>query len=119
MLGARWSGIFDLASGYAVSLGFAFAILLLLYRFVPYVAPAWREAILSATFGALVLELGKTLFSVYTNRVANFEAVYGSVSSIIALLLWLYFAARVILVGAELIAVRREGSELPREPTSS
>ena len=54
--------------------------------------------------------MGKSAFVFYLNRVANLEAVYGSVSSIIVLLLWLYYSARVILLGAALIQVRREES---------
>jgi len=39
---------------------------------------------------------------------ANYNAVYGSVSSIIVLLIWLYFSARVVLFGAEVISVNRD-----------
>jgi membrane protein len=49
----------------------------------------------------------------YIDNVAHLEAVYGSVYSIIVLLLWLYFAARVLLLGSELIAVRREDPPMP------
>ena len=68
-------------------------------RLVPFEKPAWREVLPGALFAAVVFELGKTVFSIYIDTVANFEAVYGSVSSIIMLLLWLYFAAHVILFG--------------------
>jgi len=61
-----------------------------------------------AAVAALLFEAGKAMFVYYINNIAHLEAVYGSVSSIIVLLLWLYFSARVVLLGAELIAVRRE-----------
>lgn len=61
-----------------------------------------------AVFAALLLELGKTGFVSYIDNVAHLEAVYGSVSSIIVLLLWLYLSARLLLLGSEIIAVRRE-----------
>ena len=107
-LGNRLTRVLTFADGYLAGVVFTFLILTVLYRLVPFEKPAWREALPGALFAALVFELGKTVFSIYIDTVANFEAVYGSVSSIIMLLLWLYFAARVILFGAELIAVRRE-----------
>ncbi len=109
-LGNRLKRVLTFADGYVASVVFTFLVLVLLYRLVPFEKPAWREVLPGALFAAVVFELGKTVFSIYIDTVANFEAVYGSVSSIIMLLLWLYFAARVILFGAELIAVRRESA---------
>jgi len=47
------------------------------------------------------------LFVWYVETAADYSAVYGSVSSIIVLLIWLYFSARVVLFGAEVISVNR------------
>ena len=84
-------------------------------RLVPFEKPAWREVLPGALFAAVVFELGKTVFSIYIDTVANFEAVYGSVSSIIMLLLWLYFAAHVNTLWRELMAVRREDGARARD----
>ena len=75
---------------------------------MPYERLSWREILPGALFAAFLFELGKTGFVFYLDNVAHLEAVYGSVSSIIALLLWLYFSARVLLLGSEIIAVYRE-----------
>ena len=56
---------------------------------------------------AVLIETGKSLFVWYVETAANYSAVYGSVSSIIVLLIWLYFSARVVLFGAEVISVSR------------
>jgi hypothetical protein len=58
--------------------------------------------------------VGKTVFVFYIENVAHLEAVYGSVSSIIVLLPWLYFASRLLLLGSELVAVHQE--DLPPHP---
>jgi len=47
------------------------------------------------------------LFVWYIETAANYSAVYGSISSIIVLLIWLYFSARVVLFGAQVISVGR------------
>ena len=80
-------------------------MLVLLFKLVPYQRPAWREVLTGALVGAFLFEIGKSLFGIYVQNIAHLQAVYGSLSSIIVLLLWLYFSARVLLFGAELVAV--------------
>jgi membrane protein len=101
--------------GHLASFVFVFAIVLMLYAIVPYKRRPWRELLPGALVAALLFELGKALFVLYLENVGSLEAVYGSLTSVIVLLLWLYFSARVLLFGAELIAARREA----RLPESS
>ncbi|NNE18984.1 MAG: YihY/virulence factor BrkB family protein [Myxococcales bacterium] len=96
--------------GHAASFVFIFMTVSLLYTLVPYQRPGWREIIPGALFAALFFEVGKALFVLYLDNVSGLEAVYGSLSSVIVLLLWLYFSARVLLFGAEIIAARREAA---------
>lgn len=84
----------------------AFLVFALIYRETPYVETRWRQVLPGAILAAFVFELGKHGFLFYLSRVANFEAVYGSLSSIIVLLLWLYFSALVLVFGAEYNIVR-------------
>lgn len=44
------------------------------------------------------------LFALYVSRFASYDASYGPLGSVIVLLLWLYIAAFVVLIGAELNA---------------
>jgi membrane protein len=80
----------------------------LLYALVPYERPRWREILPASLVAAVLFEIGKSLFVLYVENANSLEAVYGSLASVIVLLLWLYFSSRVVLFGAELIAVRRE-----------
>jgi membrane protein len=45
-------------------------------------------------------------FGVYLRRFANYDVIYGSVGTAIALLIWLYLVSMVVLVGAEFNALR-------------
>ena len=101
-------GSLSFAGTHATSYLFVFVTFCLLYKLVPYERLSWREILPGALFAAFLFELGKTAFVFYLDNVAHLEAVYGSVSSIIVLLLWLYFSARVLLLGSEIIAVHRE-----------
>lgn len=97
---------------------FVFGVFVLIYKLVPYGEVTWREIVPGAVFSTILYELGKKAFLLYLDNVAQFEAVYGSLSSIIVLLIWLYYTARVLLFGAELIAVRRQ-SDRPVNDTGS
>ena len=101
--------------GRLASFVFVVASVWVLYTLVPYKRRPWRELLPGALGAALLFELGKTLFVLYLNNISSLQAVYGSLTSVIVLLLWLYFSARVLLFGAELIAARRE-ARLP-EPS--
>jgi hypothetical protein len=46
-----------------------------------------------ALLAAVISEVGKAAYLVYLDRVANLEAIFGSLSSIVVLLLWLYLSA--------------------------
>ncbi len=94
-------------SGHLTSFAFVTAVLVLIYRLVPSDKPSFSALLPGALVAALLFELAKTLFVLYLEHVGNFEAVYGSLSSVIVLLLWLYFSARVLLLGAALTAVRQ------------
>ena len=99
-------GMIESAVGWLTGFAFAFFTFALIYKVTPYVETRWRQVVPGALLGATVFELGKRGFLLYLGRVANFEAVYGSLSSIIVLLLWLYFSALVLLLGAEYNIVR-------------
>ena len=104
------STVFDSIWSHLTSFVFIFATLLLLYTIVPYKRIPWRELLPGALVAALLFEVSKALFVLYLDYARNLEAIYGSLSSIVVLLLWLYFSARVLLFGVEIIAVRKEPS---------
>jgi len=87
-------------------LGFLFslAIFLLLYKFMPNTKTFWRYVWPGALLAAILFEVAKTLFVFYLDRFATYESVYGSVGSVIALLVWIYISAFILILGAEFSA---------------
>jgi len=98
--------VLESLGGHVASFVFIFATVCLIYKLVPYERRAWRDLLPGALVAALLFELGKVLFVLYLENVHSLEAVYGSLTSVIVLLLWLYFSARVLLFGAEICALR-------------
>jgi len=74
-----------------------------LYRFAPDKDDnAWHwisPGAVVATFGLVVASL---LFSWYAANFANYNETYGSLGAAIALMMWLWIACTVVLVGAEI-----------------
>ena len=82
------------------------AVIGLIYHHgVPRTQP-WHRVLPGAAL-ATVTWFGSTLiFGVYLRHFANYDVIYGSVATAIALLIWLYIVSMVMLIGAEFNAVR-------------
>ena len=108
LLGNRLTRFVSFGDGSVAGYVSVFLVLVLLYRFVPFEPPSFRHVLPGALAAALLFEVGKKIFVLYIDNVARLEAVYGPLSSVIVVLLWLYFSARVLLFGGEVVAVRRQ-----------
>jgi membrane protein len=86
----------------------AFVVVLglsLLYRYGPSREPAKGRWVSWGAVAATGLWLlASFLFSVYAANFANYSATYGTLSAVIAVLMWFWLSAFVILLGAELNA---------------
>lgn len=87
-----------------------------LYRFGP-VRPARRMPMftLGNMVASILWVLVSLAFSLYLGNFANYNQVYGSLGAVVALLMWFYLSAFVVLLGAELnIEVEARAEELIR-----
>jgi len=106
-----------LAVALTVYLIFDFGIVVLLFamifKFLPDVKIQWRDVWIGAIVTALLFGLGKWLLGLYLGSGAAGSA-YGAASSLITLLLWVYYSSQILLLGAEFTQVyaARVGREL-------
>jgi membrane protein len=107
LFGKRWNTVLDVIASRAVGLLATALMVGAVYALVPYQRLLWRDLLPGLLVAAVLIETGKSLFVWYIETAANYSAVYGSISSIIVLLIWLYFSARVVLFGAQVISVSR------------
>jgi len=77
------------------------AVFLLLYKLIPNTRTYWRYVWPGALLAAVLFEIARTLFIFYIENFANYQLIYGSISSIIILLVWIYYSAFIVIVGAE------------------
>lgn len=83
-------------------LAVAFAALL---KFLPDAPVRWRDAIVGGAVAAVLFSAGKKLFALYLAH-AGMASAFGAAGSLAVLLMWLYFSAAVLLLGAEFAAAR-------------
>jgi len=118
---APWFGEFALvadAVNFVVTLTFITAVFAMIYKWMPRTAVAWRDVWIGALITALLFTVGKTLIGLYIGRSAV-ASVFGAASSLVVLLLWVYYSAQVFLLGAEftwVFAQRRKPAPSPPAP---
>ncbi len=81
----------------ALLLGFA-----IIYRFAPNVEQKFRFITPGSVIGTILIIIVSIGFTIYTANFADYNATYGSIGAMIILMLWLYIAGLVILIGSEI-----------------
>ena len=58
------------------------------------------------------------LYSLYVDNFADYSLLYGSIGTVIVLMIWLYLSAVTLIMGAELngtlISLRKDGKDADR-----
>lgn len=72
-----------------------------MYRFLPDDWIPWRDAIRGGVLTTLLFMAGKFLIALYIER-SKIGGAYGPASAIVVLLMWVYYASLIVLMGAEL-----------------
>ena len=85
-----------------------FYSLVLFYKFAPRRRTTFREVWIEALLVTAALGGLQKLFIFYAGRVANFNVLYGTFGSVVALLLWIYLTGTVIIAGGCSCAARAE-----------
>jgi len=101
------------------------AVIGLIYHHgVPRTQP-WHRVLPGSVLATVLWFVSTVVFGAYLRSFANYDIIYGSVATAIALLIWLYLVSMVVLIGAEFNAVRYPRflfgahSELVPEPKRS
>ena len=76
------------------------ALFALIFQFLPDARIPWRDVWLGALVTAALFMIGKWAIGLYLGRTAATSA-FGAAASVIVLLLWVYYASFIVLLGAE------------------
>lgn len=83
-----------------ISFGILTVLFAMIFKFMPQVHVAWRDVWVGALLTALLFVIGKYLIGLYVGK-SSVASSYAAAGSLVVVLLWVYYAAQVFLLGAE------------------
>ena len=76
-------------------------LLMMIYKFLPDTAVAWSDVWFGAAVASGLFTGGKALIGLYLGH-STMAAAYGGAGSLVVFLVWIYYAAQILLLGAEI-----------------
>ena len=93
------------AVSFALSFGVITLLFAMMFKWLPDAGVHWQDVWLGAGLTALLFEVGKFLIGLYIGK-QGLEFTFGAAASIVVVLVWVYYAAQIVLFGAEFTNVR-------------
>lgn len=75
-----------------------------MFRYVPNTHVRWGHAWMGGLFVSAGMELAKKVLALYLGKVPTYSVVYGAFATVPILLVWIYVAWTIVLLGATLTA---------------
>ena len=102
-----------------VLVGFAVITTLfgVIFKVLPDAKIAWKEVRVGAFFTACLFLLGRFLIGLYIEK-SNTGLAYGAAGSLIVILVWVYYTAVILYIGAEFTRVYADFKGLTIEPAA-
>jgi membrane protein len=107
-LGARLPDMLVWTVDLVTSVGLAFVLFTVLFRFLPETNVTLREAATSAVVSTLLFALGSSLVTMYV-RHKHMSDLYAGASAVVLAVVWVYYSAQVFFFGACIGAALRTG----------
>jgi len=104
------SAVLDYANTLA-SFAIITVLFAMIFKFLPDTKVAWSDVWVGAALTSILFGTGKYVIGFYLGR-GSVGSVYGAASSLVVLIVWVYYAAQIFFFGAELTQAyaRRHGS---------
>lgn len=96
---------FRIVVGFALLVG----LFLLIYKVIPAHKMRFRDEIPGAVITAVSWMIFSYGFSIYISNFSDMSTIYGSMSAIAIIMLWMYFAMIILLCGAEVNSMLTDG----------
>ena len=87
---------------YIIAVFVIFIAFLCIYKFVPGHKTTFKSQIRGAAFGSIALNIVSFLFSRYLDIFKGFSTTYGSLTTLMLIMMWTYTCFYVIFLGAEI-----------------
>lgn len=87
---------------FLIAIGLMFLFILILCYLCPNCIMKLKDALPGALFTLVAWIICTVIFSFYITNISQYDALYGSISAIMILMLWLYLTGIVLILGFEL-----------------
>jgi membrane protein len=88
-----------------------------LFKLLPDAVILWRDAWIGGAATAALFEIGRFALGIYLDKAAPGSS-YGASGALVALLLWIYYSALIVLIGAEFSQVYAKQCGTPIRPSA-
>jgi membrane protein len=103
-LGALGGGLIPEAAlhmvNFAVSLAVVSALFAAMFKVLPDARTGWRDVWVGGIFTATLFTIGKFAIGLYLGK-SDIASAYGAAGSLVVVLVWVYYSAQIVLLGAE------------------
>jgi membrane protein len=110
VISQRFSQIAEILM-YVINLAVSFTVIMVLFgiifKFLPDAKVRWHHVKSGAIFTAMLFMIGRYLIGLYIRQTAT-ESTYGAAGAIVVLLVWIYYSAVILYIGAEFTQVYAE-----------
>lgn len=89
---------------FLVSLGVITVLFALILKVLPPAQIAWGDVWVGSLVTALLFNVGKSLLGLYIGR-SSVASAYGAAGSFVVILIWVYYSAQILLLGAKFTQV--------------
>jgi len=86
---------------YLIPFSLTYCMFSLIYKIIPNKRVHIKSALQAALFAGLLWELAKHLFAWYVVHLAEYSIFYGSLSTLVIFVLWVYYSSTILIVGGE------------------
>jgi membrane protein len=83
----------------------------MMFKWLPDAPIRWGDVWIGAVVTAALFEIGKFLIGLYIGK-QGLESTYGAAASIVIVLIWVYYSAQIVLLGAEFTNVYAQTTRL-------
>lgn len=107
---AAKTGLVNWAIMRGAALALVVLMALIVYRLLPLKAPCWTGTWVGIGFLVVAFELGRLLLNLYLQH-SWITAAYGAANTLVIFLVWIYYTAQILLLGATIAGVISAGDK--------
>lgn len=107
------------AVNFALSFGVVTVLFAMMFKYLPDTEVSWRDVWVGALVTAALFTLGKYAIGLYLGG-RSMESAFGAAASLAVLLVWVYYSAQIVFLGAEFTQVyaQRRGADARPPPAA-